>query len=348
MNVSHIDTSVQLMESGVNHGRGNLLGIQPWMTPSDYVSKYVLFADLSRYLEVAVRQGWLNPRTIAVFPEYLGTWLVVADAGRAVGRVRYLNRAMLPLALRHPIPFAGALLTARERDRVAATLFRLRAHAMASAYQAVFSRLARSFGVTVVAGSTVLPDPRVDNGDIVTGGGPLYSISAVFAPDGSAHPHLVRKLYPTSAELPFLTPGDKSELPVFDTPAGRLGVLICADSWYPEPYRQLSAQGVELMAVPSYIAKTGCWTEPWEGYDGAMMPPDVDPEDVGRLTEAEAWRVYALAGRLSSSKARAGINVFLAGELWELGAEGASLVITAGAAPVEAKPASPALLNLWL
>jgi predicted amidohydrolase len=348
VNISHIHPSVQLRESGVDHRRGNLLGIQPWMTPADYISESALFFKLSSYFEAAAGQGWLNPRTIAVFPEYLGTWLVVANAGRAVGRVKHLNRAMLRLALRYPARFAGALHRAEEPDRVAASLFRARASAMASAYPGVFSRLARTFGVTVVAGSTVLPSPRVDNGELVIGDGPLYGVSAIFAPDGGAHPHLIHKLYPTSAELPFLTPGSAIEQPVFETPAGRLGVLICADSWYPEPYRQLCAQGVELIAVPSYIAKRGCWAGPWGGYDGASMPQDVDPRDVGRLTEAEAWRVYALAGRFPSGRARAGINVFLAGELWDLGAEGASMMITPAEGPVEAKPASPALLNLWL
>jgi predicted amidohydrolase len=318
------------------------------MTPADYISENALWTKLSHYLKVAVGQGWLNPSTIVVFPEYLGTWLVIANAGRAVGRVKHLNHAMLRLALRYPARFVGALHRAEELDRVAASLFRARASTMASTYQGVFSRLARTFGVTVVAGSTVLPDPRVDNGEIVIGDGPLYGVSAVFAPDGDAHPRLVRKVYPTSAELPFLTAGSASELPVFETPAGRLGVLICADSWYPEPYRHLCAQGAELIAVPSYIAKKGCWAEPWGGYDGAIMPQDVDPRDVRRLTEAEAWRVYALAGRFPSGTVRAGINVFLAGELWKLGAEGASMMITPGEGPVEAKPASSALLNLWL
>jgi predicted amidohydrolase len=348
MNISPIQASVQLRESGEDHGRGNLLGVQPRMMPADYISENALFSKLSGYLEAAVGQGWLNPRTIAVFPEYLGTWLVVVDAGWAVRRTNYLNRAMLGLVLRYPVRFVAALHRSREQDRVVASLFRARALAMASAYQSVFSRLARNFGVTVVAGSTVLPAPRVDNGKIVTGDGPLYGVCAVFAPDGGAHPHLVRKVYPTSAELPFLTPGSASELPVFETPAGTLGVLICADSWYPETYRRLYAQGVELIAVPSYIAKKCCWNEPWGGYDGATMPHDVDPQDTGRLTENEAWHTYALAGRFSSGNARAGISVFLGGDLWDLGADGASLMVVPGEAPSEVKPVNPALLNLWL
>lgn len=338
----------QVLVTGHDRERGNLLGVQPWLTPADYASESTLYARLSDYMEAAALRGWLTPRTIVVWPEYLGTWLVTTGAGRAVYRARRLTTAMLALALRHPVRLAAALPAAREKDRVAASLFRIRAPAMAQAYQALFSRLARTYGVTVVAGSTVLPEPHVRDGRIVVGDGPLYGVSAVFAPDGTVHPTLVRKTHPTSAELPFLTPGSLDDLPVFDTPAGRLGVLICADAWYPDGYERLAAQNVELIAVPSYVAQAGTWEAPWRGYDGAAMPADVDPQDAGRLTEAQAWRTYALAGRLARSGARAGINVFLAGALWDLGGEGDSLMVVAGDEPAAVEGRQPALLNLWL
>ncbi len=348
MNLSDMPKSVQLREAGAARGGGNLVGIQPWMTPADYASEGTLVSRLAGYLEAAKRQGWLNARTIVVFPEYLGTWLVITGEGPAVHRAARLSHAMQRLLLRHPIRAFAAVFAAREKDRVAAGLFRVRARAIARGYQGTFSRLARDFGVTVVAGSTVLPNPSVRRDKIVAGEGPLYNVSAVFGPDGIPYPKLVRKVNLTSAESPFLASGSVTELPVFETPAGRLGVLICADSWYPEPYDRLRSQGVELIAVPSYIAQQGCWNEPWHGYDGAAGPDDVDKLDVGYLTEAQAWRAYTLPARISSSGARAGINVFLSGALWDLGAEGGSVMVTAGQASVEVQPARGALLNLWV
>ncbi|HEY63838.1 MAG TPA: hypothetical protein G4O02_04650 [Caldilineae bacterium] len=38
--------------------------------------------------------------------------------------------------------------------------------------------------------------------------------------------------------------------PAFDTPAGRLGVLICADSWYPQACEAMRDHSVEMIAVP--------------------------------------------------------------------------------------------------
>jgi predicted amidohydrolase len=339
---------LQTLELGRDTGRGNLLGVQPWVTPGNYASESTLTAKLTTYLEAARQRGWLNARTIVVFPEYLGTWLAVTGAGRTALGARTLTGAMGTLALRYPVKVAEALLKSREQDRFAAGLFRARATAMATSYQAVFSGLARAYGITIVAGSTVLPSPRVEDGRVVAGDGPLYGVTAVFDPDGRAYPDLARKAHPIGPELPFLTPAAVGELPTFETPAGRLGVLICADAWYPASYAHLNARGVDVLAVPSYIATRGLWNLPWRGYDGAATPDDVDPGDVGTLTEAQAWRTYALTGRIARSGARAGINVFLAGSLWDLGGEGRSVMLLTGENPVEAEGNRSALLTLWL
>lgn len=92
---------------------------------------------------------------------------------------------------------------------------------MARRYQSVFSRLAQSYAVTVVAGSTVLPSPFVLDGRVRAREAPLYGVTAVFAPDGRAHGPLVRKMFPTGVERPFMTAGSVDALPAFEIPAGR-------------------------------------------------------------------------------------------------------------------------------
>ena len=342
------------LEHGTDAGRGNLLGIQPTLTTADYASEASLFVRLDKYLSDAGRRGWLNARTVAVFPEYIGTWLVAAGEREGLRRAASLSLAMRMLALRRLLSFAGGLITASEKDRIAASLFRLKAASMARNYQAVFSALARKHGATIVAGSIVLPAPRVVEGALVAGRGPLYNATVVYGPDGAAHRTLVRKAYPIAHELPFVTPAPISELPVFDTPAGRLGVLICADAWYPAAYERLRAQGAQLIAVPSYIDTGGAWDRPWLGYSGANAPPDVDARDVGVLTEGQAWRKYALAGRIASAGARYGVNVFLRGALWDLGSDGRSVMVQESTLCIkdgevtEVTSDGAALLNLWL
>jgi predicted amidohydrolase len=338
----------QTLSHGDDTGRGNLLGVQPYMTAADYAVPASLGAKLNGYLDEAARRGWINARTIVVFPEHIGTWLAAAGGGDAVIKATTLAAALRPLVLRNWWRFIPAFVRAREADRVAAGLFRINAASMLSIYQEVFGGLAQNYGVTIVAGSIVLPDPRVEDGRIHPGSGPLYNVSAVFAPDGRVHPRLARKIHPIESEQPFVTAASLVDLPVFETPAGWLGVLVCADGWYPEPYAQLGTQGVDLIAVPSYVAGVGLWRQPWGGYNGSATPADVDLNDVGVLTEGEAWRRYCLAGRMASSAARAGINVFLRGEIWDLGGDSGDTLAIHGETVIETSSERAAILNLWL
>jgi len=252
------------------------------------------------------------------------------------------------LILRHVIPFAGRWLSAREKDRVVASLFRMKAGQMADLHQAAFSRLARRYAVTVVAGTIFLPSPQIREGRVRVSGGPIYNTAVVFRPDGLAHTGLARKSYPVPAEQGFAAGAPISELPVFDTPAGRLGVVVCADSWYPETYDHLKAAGAEFVAVPSEIDRPQIWDKPWGGYTTASPPQDINPEDVGRITEGRAWIKYALAGRIGRSGARCGVNVFLHGKLWDLGTDSGNSVAVRGDEIVEVKRQGGTLLNLWL
>jgi predicted amidohydrolase len=341
-------TSPALVDLGRRSERGNLLGVQPWLTPADYASARSLYARLERLLLVAARAGRAGPRTVVVLPEYLGTWLVAAGAPGAVLQARSLARATPLLIARNAAAFVRALTAVRGKDRMREALFRMRAPAMARIYNTVCSMLARNYGVTLVAGSILLPEPFVQHGELREGSGPLRNVAVVYHPSGAADERLARKVFPVREEAGFVTPGSLADLPVYDTPAGRLGVLVCADSWYPQAFEALRAGGADLVAVPSYIAGDHAWRKPWKGYNGAQAPADVAKGDVGRITEGEAWRKYALAGRAASAGFRAGVNVFLRGALWDLGADGVSLGVREREGAAAPERDGSALVNVWL
>src|SRR5579862_8371276 len=67
---------------------------------------------------------------------------------------------------------------------------------------------------------------------------------------------LYRKMHipddPLYFEKFYFTPGDLG-FPNFDTPFGRLGVLVCWDQWYPEAARLSSLAGASILFYPTAI-----------------------------------------------------------------------------------------------
>jgi hypothetical protein len=331
---------------GVDRGCGNLLALQPELRPADYASAATLLTKVDHCLAAAASNGWLNPQTIAIFPEHIGTWLFATGAPARFHRARSLAQALPYLIWRQPRRFLKSWLLAWGHSRLQDAVWRMSAPAMAQQYQQIFATVAQRYGVTVVAGSIVLPGPRVVAGALQTTTGALYNVSALFGPDGALAPQLVRKQFPTREERLWLSPGLPLDLPVFATPAGQLGILICADSWYVTPYKKLVRQGAELLAVPAFLTGHDSWNQPWAGYNGGAPPADVDYHDIGSLTEGAAWCKYAMPGRLPGSGLRAGITVFSRGDLWGLGADGQTLAVREG--HWYRSPQAAMLVNLWL
>lgn len=332
---------------GRDEGRGNLLGVQAWLSPRDYADRARLRARFDAWLDDAHRQGLVTDKTVVVFPEYSGAWLVVEGEGQDVIDAPTIGDAMMGLALAHLPEFAAARLGAKVDDADAYAAFAMSAERVAGALQEVFGGLARDHGVTVVSGSAILPTPTVVDGAIVvTPGAPLQNVAFVFGPDGAAAPEVVRKRYLTVDELPFAEPAAIDELPVFDTPAGRLGVLICADSWYPASYRELEEKGAELVAVPVFATKG--WHAPWHGYSGWDEPDDVNRDDIEVLTEAQAWMKYSLPGRAPRIGIQKALTATLRGPLWDLGAVGQPLVVNGEARERAPEVDAPLFVSLWL
>lgn len=87
-------------------------------------------------------------------------------------------------------------------------------------------------------------------GVIERDGGTLYCTVLFFAPDGrylGKH----RKLMPTASERLIWGYGDGSTLPVFDTPLGRLGAVICWENYMPLLRMTMYAKGIQLYCAPT-------------------------------------------------------------------------------------------------
>jgi len=97
--------------------------------------------------------------------------------------------------------------------------------------------MAKEYRVHVVYG---FPERDAEKKDV------LYN-SAVLIDDTGAVKGVYRKVHPFASEKEFFRAG--CSFPVFDTSIGRLGIMICWDTAFPEVARSLALQGADLLIV---------------------------------------------------------------------------------------------------
>jgi nitrilase len=87
-------------------------------------------------------------------------------------------------------------------------------------------------------------------GVIERDGGTLYCTVLFFSPDGGLMGKH-RKLMPTGTERLVWGFGDGSTLPVFDTPLGKIGSVICWENYMPMLRMHMYGQGIQLYCAPT-------------------------------------------------------------------------------------------------
>ncbi|SDT28846.1 nitrilase family protein [Pseudomonas prosekii] len=86
-------------------------------------------------------------------------------------------------------------------------------------------------------------------------GAQLFNTGVLVGPEGFIGKY--RKAHLWNLEKLWFTPGNTG-FPVFDTPIGRIGLLICWDIWFPEVPRILSQQGADIIcSLNNWV-----WTPP--------------------------------------------------------------------------------------
>lgn len=99
-----------------------------------------------------------------------------------------------------------------------------------------WERLAKKHGIWIVGGICEQEETQ------------LYNSAIIVGPDG--YQGVYRKVHLWGDEGLYFEPGDKG-FPVFDTPFGRVGIIICYDQWFPEAYRSCTLNGADIVCVPT-------------------------------------------------------------------------------------------------
>jgi len=86
-------------------------------------------------------------------------------------------------------------------------------------------------------------------------GDKLYNSAALVGPEGMLGNY--RKTHLFGRENLFFQPGNTG-FNVYDTPIGKIGLMICFDWYFPEAARTLALKGAQIIAHPSNLVLANC------------------------------------------------------------------------------------------
>ena len=147
--------------------------------------------------------------------------------------------------------------------------------------QTAFARLAAAAGDAVVCVG-------------YTEGGATLPHASVVCLSGDGVLGHQRKVHIPPGELGLIAPG--TEFRAFDTPVGRLGMLVCYDKVFPEAARRLALDGAEIIACPA--AWPVCRERPARRMRHDRQVHHFNTLDIARAIENQVvWVSANLAGR---------------------------------------------------
>jgi predicted amidohydrolase len=143
---------------------------------------------------------------------------------------------------------------------------------------ALATELAAATGAAIVAG---YPE-RTATG--------CYNSALLVTPGGKQYNY--RKIHLFNREQDLFLPGDAPP-PVVETPAGRVGLMICFDWFFPEVARSLALRGADILAHPSNLVLPWCQRAMFaRSVENAVF--SITANRVG--TEAQAGRSLTFTG----------------------------------------------------
>jgi len=149
-----------------------------------------------------------------------------------------------------------------------------------------FKKLAVKYQIDIITGSCMEGTPE---GNFNTS----YYINAQGEVLGT---YRKNHLYPS--ENYFLKPG--TDAPVFDTPYGKVGIVICWDMLFPEIFQRLKDKGVQIIYCPSYWYRE--IAESMSRYNKYSEENQIDALCIVRSLETNSALVYCNAAGVATYK----------------------------------------------
>lgn len=344
--------SVHYQVNGTNRNFGNLIGLEPHFLPLDFHSPENFQNAIRPLFEKARQEKAIDRKTLVILPEHTGTGLVLlGEERRSVFFAGDFSTAIQALIASHQKEDATPQGNPASDDRPAipdqvgaikpADILRKKKDLIAQTYNDTFSRLASEFNVSIVAGSLLLPDPKIERGVLVSGNGSeIYHVSVTYLPNGKAIEPLVKKVYLEDWEKSIATPGKHKQDYIVSVPGWKVGLAIGRDSLANTIYQEIGGTKIDGMVSPA-SAFLALSPDTWESEDFSLS-------QARSLGESEIWTRYGLPDKLSITKGKDAVQVFWKGEGWGMdhGVESFTFHDTAGLQK-SGGGSTPKVMNLY-
>lgn len=299
------------MTSAERHFR--VIAVQPKWHAQDFTTPARFRAWMTRQMEMARPHIAPDRPTLVVLTELNGLPLVLRGGGWAlrfgtfkrVALALFLSRAarVLPILLREKVSPIRALQLADAESNAALYLHTCR-------------DLARQYGVYLCCGSTPMPRFTLRNGTWEREPGVLTNQTVILEPQGQLI-GVTDKVHLTpdeTAEGIDLTPGNLTDMRVFPTPVGDLGVAISLDAFRPDVIGRLESGGCTVLLQPDANGA------PWTAKEG--LPPD--PGNIRDQTVA--WLESSWTATTNGNSIRYAVNPMVVGNLLDMTFDGQSAI----------------------
>ena len=343
----HIDSTHTIFTDA---GKGNIVGINPYMIPEDYASRQHFFNKLDGYLQIALQKGWLKRNTVVLFPEYTAKWLVIESEKQSIYTAATTGKAMATFVSSNFFSYMRSWFTAPDgtMDKIRYSIFSSKGKTVAKIYVEVFSELSKKYGITIVGSSVLLPNPKIVKNRIEVNKGPLYNTTAVFLPDGTLARDLIFKNFPSAEEEPYTSGSSPEKNPVFDLSIGKSIVLIGTDSWHSQSYTTANQKDANIFLNPFYLPRDHGFSEKWNGFEGKLNPSGTLRGDEDSISVRQAWAKYGMFSKIDTDSGRTILSAGLRGRFWETGSDGEYIAVTQHTVHSGNYVSGASMVCLWL
>ena len=323
---------------GYDHNAGNVVAVQTFMNVLDYSTQERFYEKLDSYLQEGKRKGFLKEGTIVLFPEHIGTPLVLLGEKKDVYVANNVSSAFRQIILGDLFNYLRVSYGGVTGDN-GQIVFRMKTNEMKSVYENTFRKLSSSYKVTIIAGSILLPESEINanTNNIEIKNGNFLNSSFIFLPDGKIFSKILLKKNLAKTEKQVANPGlpENSFLDFKN-----VGVVLSNDSIYLSTYND-KVRNKEILLSPSILLEKD--EIDWKN-------EDIYGKDTldSALTQAELWRKYSIFEKTKISQSnRVIIQVVMLGKFFDLVMEGESAGLIRYVATEGLDNKVPAILNVW-